>query len=78
MYAIRSYYGGDPFLIEAFRQGLDIHTATAARVWGIDAGDVSSEQRRTAKMINFGLLYGMEAYGLAQRLDISRSEAQRP
>ncbi len=66
----------DPFLIEAFRSGLDIHTATAARVWGLNPEEVSSDQRRTAKMINFGLLYGMEAFGLADRLDIPREEAR--
>jgi DNA polymerase-1 len=66
---------GDPFLIDAFQQGLDIHTATAARVWDVSPEDVSSEQRRRAKMINFGLLYGMEAFGLADRLGISRDEA---
>lgn len=68
---------GDPFLIEAFHSGLDIHTATAARVWDVPTTEVSTHQRRTAKMINFGLLYGMEAYGLADRLDISRDEAQQ-
>jgi DNA polymerase-1 len=66
----------DPGLVEAFEKGLDIHTATAARVAGIDAAEVTPDQRRRAKMINFGLLYGMEAYGLAQRLEIGRGEAQ--
>ncbi|MFB3110340.1 MAG: DNA polymerase, partial [Acidimicrobiia bacterium] len=64
------------FLNEAFQSGLDIHTATAARVWDVPTEDVSTQQRRTAKMINFGLLYGMEAFGLADRLGISREEAQ--
>jgi DNA polymerase-1 len=72
---VLAHMSGDPFLIEAFQAGLDIHTATAARVWGTSPEHVSSEQRRTAKMINFGLLYGMEAYGLADRLGISRDEA---
>ena len=67
---------GDPFLIDAFRSDLDIHTATAARVWGLEPRDVSADLRRTAKMINFGLLYGMEAFGLADRLGISRDEAR--
>jgi len=66
----------DPFLIEAFRAGLDIHAATAARVWGVPTEEVTTEQRRTAKMINFGLLYGMESFGLADRLGISRDEAK--
>ena len=73
---VLAHMSGDPFLIEAFQSGLDIHTATAARVWDIDPEDVATEQRRTAKMINFGLLYGMEAFGLADRLGISRDEAQ--
>jgi DNA polymerase I len=73
---VLAHMSGDPFLIEAFRSGLDIHTATAARVWGVDTDAVTSEQRRRAKMINFGLLYGMEAFGLADRLGISRDEAK--
>jgi DNA polymerase-1 len=67
---------GDPFLVKAFRGGSDIHTATAARVWGLDESEVTTDLRRTAKMINFGLLYGMEAFGLADRLGIGRAEAQ--
>ncbi len=73
---VLAHMSGDPFLIEAFQAGLDIHTATAARVWGVQPEDVTSEQRRTAKMINFGLLYGMEAFGLADRLGIGRDEAK--
>ena len=73
---VLAHMSGDPFLIEAFQSGLDIHTATAARVWGVEASEVTAEQRRRAKMINFGLLYGMEAFGLADRLGISRDEAR--
>jgi DNA polymerase-1 len=73
---VLAHMSGDPFLVEAFRSGSDIHTATAARVWGLAEQDVTSEQRRTAKMINFGLLYGMEAFGLADRLGITREAAQ--
>lgn len=73
---VLAHMSGDPFLNEAFQSGLDIHTATAARVWDVPTEDVSTQQRRTAKMINFGLLYGMEAFGLADRLGISREEAQ--
>ncbi len=73
---ILAHMSRDPFLIEAFRSGLDIHTATAARVWGVELDEVTADQRRTAKMINFGLLYGMEAFGLADRLGISRDEAK--
>lgn len=66
----------DEGLVSAFREGQDIHTATAARTFGVPPDLVSGEMRRRAKVINFGLLYGMEAFGLAQRLDISRDEAQ--
>ena len=74
---VLAHMSGDPFLVEAFRSGSDIHTATAARVWGLAEEVVTRDQRRTAKMINFGLLYGMEAFGLADRLGISREEAQQ-
>jgi DNA polymerase I len=73
---VLAHLSGDPGLVEAFAADLDIHTATAARVFGIDPAAVPPELRRRAKMINFGLLYGMEAFGLAQRLDISRDEAR--
>jgi DNA polymerase-1 len=73
---VLAHMSADPFLLDAFRGGSDIHTATAARVWELDEADVSTEQRRTAKMINFGLLYGMEAFGLADRLGIPREEAE--
>jgi DNA polymerase-1 len=73
---ILAHMSGDPGLVDAFTHGLDIHTATAARVAGVEPAAVTSDQRRRAKMINFGLLYGMEAYGLAQRLEIERGEAQ--
>ncbi len=72
---ILAHLSGDPGLVEAFAADMDIHTATAARINGIDPQEVTAEQRRRAKMVNFGLLYGMEAYGLAQRLEISREEA---
>ncbi|MDH3189165.1 MAG: DNA polymerase I [Acidimicrobiia bacterium] len=73
---ILAHMSGDPFLIEAFQKGTDIHAATAARVWDLPLEEVSVDRRRTAKMINFGLLYGMEAFGLADRLGISRDEAR--
>ena len=73
---VLAHMSGDKFLIQAFSEDLDIHTATAARVWDLASNDVTIEQRRTAKMINFGLLYGMEAFGLADRLGIPRDEAQ--
>ena len=65
----------DPGLIEAFTSGTDIHNATAARVFGVDPGSVNTEQRSKAKMVSYGLAYGMEAYGLGQRLGIPTDEA---
>ncbi len=62
-------------MIDAFRQGKDIHRATAARVFGAALADVTPEQRRRAKMVNFGIVYGISAFGLAQRLGIPRAEA---
>ena len=73
---VLAHMSGDAFLVEAFQEGIDIHAATASRVWGVPESEVTKEQRGRAKMINFGLLYGMEAFGLADRLGISRSEAQ--
>tara|TARA_B110000914_G_scaffold225860_1_gene247929 strand:- start:3010 stop:5772 length:2763 start_codon:yes stop_codon:yes gene_type:complete len=66
---------GDPAMIGAFQQDLDIHTATAARVFGVETDDVLPEMRRTAKMVNFGIIYGISAFGLSQRLGIPRGEA---
>jgi DNA polymerase-1 len=65
----------DPGLITAFETGADIHNETAARIFSIEAGAVTIEQRSKAKMVSYGLAYGMEAYGLAQRLSIDVSEA---
>jgi DNA polymerase-1 len=65
----------DPGMIEAFKNGDDIHSATAARVYGVALKDVDAEMRRKAKMVNFGISYGISAFGLAQRLAISRTEA---
>jgi len=73
---ILAHLSQDPGLIDAFANDVDIHAATAARVNGVDPDDVTDDMRRRSKMINFGLLYGMEAYGLAQRLDIGRGDAQ--
>jgi DNA polymerase I len=67
---------GDPGLVSAFESGADIHNATAARVFDVDPADVTIEQRSKAKMVSFGLAYGMEAYGLGQRLGIPTDEAQ--
>jgi DNA polymerase-1 len=73
---IAAAMSGDPGLCEAFREGHDIHTATAARVFGVAYGDVDRTMRSKAKAVNFGILYGQGAFGLAQNLNISRSEAK--
>jgi DNA polymerase-1 len=72
---IIAHMSGDKNMIEAFNQNLDIHTATAARVYGIELEEVTKDMRRNAKMVNFGLIYGISAFGLSQRLDIPRKEA---
>jgi DNA polymerase-1 len=66
----------DPGLIEAFTTGADIHNRTASRIFSVDPADVTIEQRSKSKMVSYGLAYGMEAYGLGQRLNIPTSEAQ--
>jgi DNA polymerase-1 len=74
---VMAHLSQDPGLLEAFHgTETDIHTETAARVFGLDPANVTDEMRRRAKAINFGLLYGMEAFGLADRLQISREEAR--
>lgn len=73
---IMAHLSGDEGLIQAFQAGKDIHRATAAEIFGVPLTEVSSEQRRGAKAINFGLIYGMSAFGLANQLGISRSAAQ--
>jgi DNA polymerase-1 len=67
----------DKNLTNAFNKGLDVHSATAAEVFGVDLDDVTQDQRRSAKAINFGLMYGMSAFGLTRQLDIPRAEAQK-
>ena len=74
---IMAHLSGDESLLNAFAQGLDVHRATAAEVFGIALEDVSKEQRRAAKAINFGLIYGMSAFGLGKQLNIGRNEAQQ-
>ncbi|EAR55302.1 DNA polymerase I [Photobacterium sp. SKA34] len=73
---IMAHLSGDKALLDAFRHGKDIHAATAAEILSLDIENVSSEQRRRAKAINFGLIYGMSAFGLAKQLDMGRNEAQ--
>jgi DNA polymerase-1 len=67
---------GDPGMLEAFASGEDIHAATAAKVYGVSRENVTSDMRRNAKMVNFGIIYGISAFGLADRLNISRGEAK--
>ncbi len=73
---IMAHLSGDEGLLKAFSQGEDVHRATAAEVFGVPLNDVTSDQRRNAKAINFGLIYGMSAFGLAKQLGIGRGEAQ--
>jgi DNA polymerase-1 len=73
---LMAHLSGDEALIEAFRVGEDIHSATAARLYGKNSADVSSDERRRAKTANFGIIYGISAFGLAQRLDIPNREAK--
>jgi len=74
---IMAHLSGDAALLRAFAEGRDIHSATAAEVFGLPLDQVGSEQRRAAKAINFGLIYGMSAFGLARQLDIERGAAQQ-
>src|SRR5690606_20854313 len=71
-----AHLAADPGLIEAFTAGEDIHASTASRIFGVSPDEVTHEQRSKAKMVSYGLAYGMEAYGLGQRLGIPTSEAQ--
>lgn len=73
---IMAHLSADPGLLDAFHKGLDIHRATAAEVFGVSLDKVSPDQRRTAKVINFGLIYGMSAFGLAQNLGIEPQAAR--
>lgn len=74
---IMAHLSGDEGLLDAFAHGRDIHKATAAEVFGVTLDEVTTEQRRSAKAINFGLIYGMSAFGLAKQLNIPRHEAQK-
>lgn len=69
-------FSGDEKLIDAFLSGADLHTRTAAHIFGVDESEVEPSMRRKAKAVNFGIVYGQQAFGLAQSLDIPRSEAQ--
>ncbi|HIO92687.1 MAG TPA: DNA polymerase I [Leucothrix mucor] len=73
---IMAHLSGDEGLVTAFSEGKDIHAATAAEIFSIELDDVVTDQRRAAKAVNFGLIYGMSAFGLAKQLNVSRGEAQ--
>lgn len=73
---IMAHLSQDPGLLKAFAEGLDVHAATAAEVFGVKLDHVTAEQRRRAKAVNFGLMYGMSSYGLSQQINVSREEAQ--
>ena len=68
---------GDAHLVDAFRHGLDVHAATAARIFHVDLHEVTADQRRVAKTANFGIMYGISSFGLAERLRCSRTEAKQ-
>jgi DNA polymerase I-like protein with 3'-5' exonuclease and polymerase domains len=74
---IMAHLSGDASLLTAFAEDRDVHQATAAEVFGVPLQNVSADQRRSAKAINFGLIYGMSAFGLAKQLGIGRGEAQK-
>ncbi len=71
-----AHVSGDTNLVEAFKSGVDVHTVTASKVFGVEIGDVTKDMRRKAKAVNFGIVYGQSKYGLAKTLGISNSEAQ--
>ena len=73
---LMAHFSQDPHLVEAFRSGQDVHAATAAKIFNVPIEEVTKDQRRQAKTANFGIIYGISAFGLAQQLDCSRSEAK--
>jgi DNA polymerase-1 len=73
---ILAHYASDPALLESFRREEDVHTRTAAETFGVATGEVTADQRRVAKVLNFGIAYGLSAFGLSQRLDMPPREAQ--
>ncbi len=74
---IMAHYSGDPTMIKAYREGADIHAYTAAQVFGVPLEKVTPDMRRTAKTVNFGIIYGISEFGLASNLKISKSEAKK-
>ncbi len=74
---LMAHLSGDAHLVDAFRHGLDVHAATAAKIFRIPIGEVSADQRRIAKTANFGIMYGISSFGLSERLRCSRTEAKQ-
>ncbi len=74
---LMAHMSGDELFIEAFREGKDIHAATASKIFGVPEGELSKEQRNRAKVANFGIIYGISAFGLSQRLAIPRGESKK-
>ncbi len=74
---LMAHFSGDEHLVSAFREGLDVHAATAAKIFGVSVEDVTPSQRRVAKTANFGIMYGISAFGLSQRLRCPRQEARK-
>ena len=72
---LMAHYSKDPIMLDSFRNDEDIHKRTAAEIFGVEITDVDDQMRRRAKTINFGLLYGMSAFGLSNQLEVSRAEA---
>ena len=72
-----AHFSADPLLVEAYRRGDDIHTLTASQVFGVPADEVNPEHRRRAKAVNFGIVYGLSAFGLSQQIGIDQKEAKR-
>ena len=72
---LMAHYSKDPIMLNSFRNDEDIHKRTAAEIFGVKIDDVDGQMRRRAKTINFGLLYGMSAFGLSNQLEVSRAEA---
>ena len=73
---LMAHFSGDEHLLAAFNSGLDVHRATAARLFGVDVESVTDEQRRKAKTVNFGIIYGISSFGLAERMGIGVKEAK--
>jgi DNA polymerase-1 len=72
-----AHFSEDPLLVEAYRRGDDIHALTASQVFGVPAGEINAEHRRRAKAVNFGIVYGLSAFGLSQQIGIEQKEAKR-